>query len=49
MYTDLGNILHLENNTENETRNFENFQSVVNPLRELKRQESKYSIGLWVC
>lgn len=36
MYTDLGNILHLENNTENETRNFENFQSVVNPLRELK-------------
>lgn len=41
MYSDLGFALQLENDTKNETRIFENFTSVVNPVRELKNTEQK--------
>lgn len=41
LYNDFGVALQLPNNIENETRHFENFVSVRNPLRELKDKDKK--------
>lgn len=41
MYNDLGVLLQIENDTENETRKFENFNSIINPVRELKNKQQK--------
>ncbi len=41
LYNDFGIALQLPNNIENETRHFEDFVSVRNPLRELKDKDKK--------
>ncbi len=41
LYNDFGVALQLPNNIENETRHFEDFVSVRNPLRELKDKDKK--------